>query len=211
MRTFILILLLKTTLLAQKNQSIDLVYGYKTFLNDFNNQLNTINNFSFNDPVSTIGFTLPNGLYLNTAFLNKIYLELDIKLSYNQIIPKIIRIQDTINCSLNGFYATSNFGVDIFRKKKKFHLIAIIGLDVGRLKIYNNDFINQTNPFIAPKIGLQPKLKFSKVLLTMSLEYSQDLSNFSWTKKGSHNDVITLNKLNQSGIVTTIGVGYCFN
>jgi hypothetical protein len=211
MRTFLLILLLNTTLLAQKNQSIDLVLGYKTFSNGFNDQLNTINNFSFNDPVSTIGLTLPNGLYLNTAFLNKIWLELDIKLSYNQIIPKTIRVQDTINCSLNGFYATSNFGVDLFRKKKTFHLIVFLGLDAGRIKISNKDFINQTNPFVSPKIGIQPKIKFSKLLITMSLEYSQDLSNYSWTKKGSSSDNITLNKFNQSGIVTSIGLGYCFN
>jgi len=210
-RTLIIILLLNTTLLAQNNSSVDVFYGYKTFLSSFNDQLNTVNKFNFNSPVSTIGLALPNGMYLNTQFLSKVYLELDMKLSYNQIIPKTIHIQDSLPCSLNGFFASAAFGVDIFRKSKRFDLMVFLGFDVGGIKIYNKDFINQTNPFFSPKMGLQPKIKLSKLLVTLSLEYGQDVSNYSWKKKNSQNDNISLKNFNQSGFVTSLGLGYTFN
>jgi len=202
----ITLLLLTNRGKAQKRntESFDILYGAKLFNNNFYNQFNTINNYSYNSPVQMIGIGYSGGF----AFTRSSWLDFDGHLSYAQIVPHQLTINDSIKCNINGFvFSASLFGWDFFPKSKYFHLLFSGGFNTGRLRLGGNEWVRQKNPFFSPKLSLQPKIVIGKIILSVRADYEWDISSKNWRRTVfATKDKINLDSFKMDG--TT--VFFCF-
>ena len=133
-------------------------------------------------------------------------------LYYSQIIPQTILINNTNKCNVTGFNVGASFGRDLFGKTEKFDLMINFGFNSGRLRLYENELTRQKNPFFAPKIGLQPRVKMGKLVISLTIEYDYDISKSTWRKTFfANSNKINIDKLKQTGLTTFIGIGYALN
>jgi hypothetical protein len=205
--TFLFIVLYTFTLTAQKKHdaisSFDLYYGYRPQLHNFYNQLNTINDFNLGKPLQMIGIG-SSGEYvynMNGHFYGH--------LIYNQIIPQKLIVQDTLKGKITGFIFSFAYGGAITTKSEKFVLYYYLGLNTGRLRLYGANELNQKNPFLSPKIGIQPKIKLGNIALTFILDYEYDISSPNWRRTlFSSGNKVNLASLKQTGITGQFGIGY---
>jgi hypothetical protein len=208
MRTFILLIFLSSRcLVAQNNRdeisSLDLYYGWKPQFQNFHNQLNTFESLDFSKPLQIIGVGA-SGQFVSTRdghFLGHII--------YNQIVPQTISVQDTLESRISGFAFSFAYGRAFTTPSEKFALYYFVGFNTGRLRLFGNETLKQKNPFFSPKIGIQPKVKFGRISLTMIFAYEYDLSQPTWRRTAFSNDTkATLQPLKQTGVTGQLGVGY---
>ena len=154
--------------------SIEICYGYKTLNQNFQNNFNTTSNFKFKNPLQTIGVIYSSLLNVSraTVFYGAFY--------YNQIIPQAILINGANKCNVTGFIFGASFGRDLFDKSEKFDLTLTGGFNTGRLRLYGDELMRQKNPFFAPKIALQPKIRIKKIAISLTIEYDYDISKSTW-------------------------------
>jgi len=183
--------------------SIEICYGYKTLNQNFQNNFNTTNNFKFKNPLQTIGVIYSSLLNVSrgAVFHGTCY--------YNQIIPQAVLINGINKCNVTGFIFGASFGRDLFSKSEKFDLILSGGFNTGRLRFYGDELARQKNPFFAPKIAVQPKIRIKKIAISLTIEYDYDISKSTWQRTYfSNSNKIIIDKLHQTGLTTFIGVGY---
>jgi hypothetical protein len=181
--------------------SYDVYYGHRSYFQNFYNQLNTTKNIQFNKPIQTIGFGTSGRIIddKNGNFYGH--------LIFNQVIPQSIIINNNINCKITGFVFSAAFGGG--PTYKKFSTYFYFGFNTGRLRMYGNELVRQKNAFFSPKIGLQPKIKFGKLALSLIFEYEYDVTNPNWKRTDfSNNNKINLTSFRQTGITAQLGVGY---
>ena len=202
--TFILGLLICFGMNAQSDSSsttstIDLMYGYRIFNSNFYNQLNTNTHFDGKLPVQLIGVGISDNYKVGS------HLDCYGHISYSQVIPQIIQLPG-INCKLTGFVLGLDYGLSI--GSKAFKVLLGTGFNTGRLKIYENNQVDEKNPFFSPKICIQPKLAIWKIVLSVRGEYEFDVSKSGWRKTffSSNNQVILAN-LRQSCYTVLFSIG----
>jgi hypothetical protein len=182
---------------------VDVFYGYRTYSQTFYDQLNTVSNFSTNKPLQIIGLGGGGAVAINrdwNGYGHSIY---------NHILPQTIFIQDTLKGKITGFSFGFALGGAFETKKQNAALGYYAGFNTGRLKIIDNNYAEQKNPFFSPKVGIHPKIKIWKFALSLILEYEYDLSKTSWRQTSKANDNQTkINSLRQSGLIGQIGLGY---
>ncbi len=186
--------------------SADVFYGYRLYSQSFYDQLNTVNKIRFDKPLQTTGVGL-SGYFSSTAKMGW-----HGHLIYNQVIPQIIYIQDTIKGKITGFTFGAAFGRALKTKNESFALLYCLGFNTGRLRMFDNQFLRQRNSFFSPKISIQPKIKIGKLALSFLIEYEYDISNPLWKKTLSASDNQTqISNLRQSCITGQVGLGYILN
>ncbi len=201
----------KTKPFSWKYSTYDIFYGQKVFLsNHFYQQLNSIDNFNVNQPLKLAGV----GCNLVTDFAGSEYSdgsELQFNVTYSQVIPQDIIIRDSIKSKITGgLFGMGIFTYEVFLNKKSADVLFTIGFNAGRLKIYDNTCLNAINPYFAPKLIIQPRLKLGKIVASLRFEYEYDVTNSDWkTYKGVI--IPELQSINQTGITCFFGLGYAIN
>jgi hypothetical protein len=208
---FLFFILLTTSLFGQKKEpkylSLDVMYGQK-ILNEssFNGQLNSFNKPEFGGSISYIGIGISTSILVARG---KIFDHFG-NIYYTQIIPQDIKINDTIKSKITGFnFGFTYFGFDIFPKQKIFNTYVTLGINTGRLRLYQNSLTEEKNPYFSPKIRLQPTLSLGLIRLSLHIEYEYDISKKNWRKTNfSKSDNINLNKTSNSGLNVLASIGY---
>lgn len=204
---FILIFIVTApSLFGQKHRtshSSDIEFASKLYRNDFFNSLNTIDSYNINSPVHLIGISRSGKMLLSRGE------DFDGHFSYCQILPKRIRINDTIQPIIKGFIFGFGYGRDLFRGSKSIDMIASIGFNTGRIKLSDKESINQVNPYFAPKISLQPRLNFNKISISFRVEYEYDISRSNWLNRSNQSTQYRdVNNFNQTSLICFASIGY---
>ena len=183
--------------------SIEINAGYRLTQNGFYNQINSFSSFNSNHPLFTFGIGIGDHYALGLRHAFRIVL-------FNQILPQNIVLNDSINSSIRGFIVSAGAGLSLFfRHSKHFDLHIGIGVNAGRIKIYEKDYINKVIPIVAPKLILKPTFYFSRFYASLNLEYDYDFINSKWKNIGvnKYNDV-TVNSFNYTSLTTSIDFGF---
>lgn len=133
-------------------------------------------------------------------------------ISFNQILPQKVNINDTLISNLTGYNSDFLMGIDIFNKTKNIDLALLLGFEFGRLRLYDNPLLRKKNGYFAPKIELQPKVKLKRLVIGGSFGYGYDISNPNWKNTWfSKNKNYSLDKLRQSGFSYQFFIGWSFS
>ena len=93
--------------------------------------------------------------------------------------------------------------------KKYFGIFISEGIQVGRLKLVNDQKQKMKNMIIAPYVGLVTRLSISKFSLFAIAQYDYDISSKMWKKQWFHKGQdIHIPGIRQSGLTLSAGVGY---
>lgn len=183
--------------------AIEVTTGYRLIQNDFYGQLNSLSSFNTGRPMLLVGIAISDHFDLGAGSAFR-------KISFNQILPQNIIINDTVNTEIRGFTFGIGAGKKLFRKSKKFHLYLGLGANAGRIKLYKKNYINKLIPIITPKLILKPTFFFSRFYIDLNIEYDYDFINSNWKNIGENKyNNISLRKINYTSLTTTIGIG-CF-
>ena len=129
--------------------------------------------------------------------------------SYVQIIPKKILINDSLDATLGGIYCSGMRGFDLLNKNYDLDLVIFLGLEFGRLRLYGNSLLRKKNGYFAPKIEIQPKIKLKRLVIGGAIGYGYDISNSNWKDTWFSKDKsYSLNKLRQSGFSWQVFLGW---
>ena len=132
-----------------------------------------------------------------------------ISLIFNQVLPPIKKINDTLNTNLIGYYISYLDGVNIIKNSSNIDLVISLGFEFGRLRLYGNPLLRKKNSFFAPKIEIQPKIKIKRFVIGGFLGYGYDISNPNWKNTWFSKDKsYSLDKLSQSGYSWQVFLGW---
>lgn len=187
--------------------SVDLIYGTFFCNQNFNNQINTLNQFELFKPIQTIGLSL-TATYVRGGKHN-----FGIHLSYVQIIPQKINITDSLTGTINGFNFSYNIvGIDITPKSKFSSIVIGCGFNTGRLRITSDSYRAQKNPFFAPALFFNPRFFIGHIAIGLRAEYQFDISKKGWRSVNISNKLNTFSpsNLKQSGLLTHFTIGWKF-
>lgn len=185
---------------------VSVLYGTKLLQNQyFNGQLNSYNNFKINNSISFIGLCL--SMRLTNATRGHAY---EPHIYYSQVLPAKININDSIKANLKGFQCGAGLlGFDLLRKQKNFSLSIMLGFNTGRVKLYGDKSILQTNTFFSPKLSVKPMVYFWRLSLGALIDYEYDISKGAWkSSRNEGSEQLQLDKLSQTGITAQLNLGY---
>lgn len=185
--------------------SVDVIYGHYLLKNSFNSNFNSQNDFSFSNPIQTLGVSLSG------AYTREHRHDYAIHFSYSQVIPQQILVNDSIKSKINGFVLGVNmFGIDLLPKSKIANCIVSLGFNTGRFRISGNEFKQQKNPFFSPTLSIQPKIRIGPIVLSVRGDYGFDISKSNWRSVNftSKNIGINLNPLKQTGGIIYFSIGW---
>lgn len=136
-----------------------------------------------------------------------------------QFIPSSFSVNDSISGTLSGSSFNFAFGYDVFGKSDFFDLLFSGGINLGRMKLIQNnlDFLrNSTNTlhlknmFISPKAQVMMKFSFKTVNLTFCADYLYDVSGSDWKEKllARHKPAsAAVTAFNQTGLSFSVCLG----
>lgn len=185
--------------------TLNVYYGYKTYIHDFQHRFNTTANFKYGLPVQLIGIGESGYFAVNRN--SNVYGHC----IYSQVLPQTLHVNDSIKCRVTGFVFSAAYGAAFTGSKKHAMLICYIGFNTGRLRFYGDEQVRQKNPFFSPKIGLQPKLQIGRLDITLIAEAEYDVSKPGWRRLNVANaDKVSIGRFKQSGYTMLAGIGYRF-
>ncbi len=205
----ILFLLITQLFHAQDNEhQIDSVYFYKHYIQKEMKYISSttlkvsIQNMNTNYQTSSLGIKTSGAQGVNR------FLCFYGALSFSQVIPQIITVNDSLKVKLTGANFSTLAGGDLFNKKENIDLALLIGFEVGRLRMYGNSLLRKKNGYFAPKIETLFKVQIKRFVLGACLAYKYDISNPNWkntwfSKQKSYH----LDKVRQNGISMSIIAG----
>jgi hypothetical protein len=193
--------------------TLDLTYGNTVFQKDFMGQLNTVHQYKHGRPLQYIGLG-----FSGTETNDKVTLSGNFIMA--QYLPQLFRVNDSITGNISGSFFGLTAGIDCFPKVKAFDFIFSGGLNLGRMKLvqqdkrffeYRGNTLHRKNMLICPKIGAMTKIYLGKFCITLNAEYMYDLSGPRWKEKllsvGKPHSV-PVGGFNQSGFSFSIGLGW---
>ena len=186
--------------------SFDFMYGQKLLSHKtFNGAFNDLKQLKLNWPVSYVGI----GITGHFITLRGEQGDHDGNLYYAQILPQVIRLNDTLNANISGFnFGFTVEGIDLFSKSRVFDAIICFGANTGRYKLSNAIYSTQKNPYFSPKIALLPRFVIGKIILLFNIAYETDISSKNWrptyfSKLPKNN----LEKTSVTGLTIMAGIG----
>ncbi|MBA3972168.1 MAG: hypothetical protein H0X46_08495, partial [Bacteroidetes bacterium] len=149
----------------------EVYYGYKIFVDDFQNKFNTIERFKLDEPLQLVGIGIAGPTTINR--LPRTYY---MHLLYNHVLPHAIQLNDSLPCKITGGIFSLAWGKYLITKSGNFYANFYIGFNTGRIRFYGNEPARQKNPFFSPKVGIQPKLYAGKLSIGIIMEAEYDVS-----------------------------------
>lgn len=187
--------------------SIDLLYGTLFCQENFNSQINTLHSFEALKPIQTIGASLTAAYVRGGTHIYGFHI------SYVQIIPQKIAINDSFNGAINGFNLSCNLlSIDLTPKSQCSSIMIGYGFNTGRLRITSDSYRSQKNPFFAPALFFNPRFFLGHIAVGLRAEYQFDISKKGWRSVNISNKVNTFSpsSLKQSGLLTHFTIGWKF-
>lgn len=187
--------------------SFDVIYGQKNFQNEvLGNAVNSLDQFSVGQPISSIGIGLTGILVVNRKrrFPTSVH--------FNHLIPQKIALNDSIAGRVSGF----NVGIpltgwDVFSKKRWIDLILGAGFKTGRIRLFGDSRLEQINAYFAPCITIAPRFNFGKISLQFRAEYELDITRSRWRNVWfSNSPKADLGPMKSTGLSTSVSVGWVF-
>ena len=132
---------------------------------------------------------------------------------YSHIIPSKVVVHDSIYGKVTGWnFGMTAVGRDLFFFSKRMDLVLSLGINAGQVRLYGNDLIKQKNPYFAPSIALEPKIRIGRITLVGLIEYSYDLGSSRWRETwfGPSADY-PISRFVYTGYNFMLGIGYCPN
>ncbi len=166
--------------------TFDIVYGNNIYQRNFGGQLNTIDQYRFGRPIQYMGISCSGMVKTDRGH------DLSGNLSWAKYLPQVFQINDSVNGKLTGFTIGLTAGKDLFPKAKAFDFILSGGLNLGKMKLiqeqfhyleYKNNSLHLKNMLICPKISLMTKVYLGKFCISLNAEYMYDISSTSWKEK----------------------------
>ncbi len=130
---------------------------------------------------------------------------------YSHIIPSKVVVHDSIYGKVTGWnFGMTAVGRDLFFFSKRMDLVLSLGINAGQVRLYGNDLIKQKNPYFAPSIALEPKIRIGRITLVGLIEYAYDLGSSRWRETwfGPSADY-PISRFVYSGYNIMLGIGYC--
>ena len=183
--------------------SLDIQYGYKTLTQRNSFSLSNFHNFNYAQPLQQISIGQTG------------YGEENEELRYYQYISLFLPQNaslDTLHCKVMGLNYGLAFGRDLFEQRKNVDLLVCFGYNVGYIKTYQNQLLNQYNFFFSPKVVLSPRVCIRKLVLSLRAEYEYDITDPHWKKSffaGSTKAKMPV--VWATGLTTLFSVGYKLN
>jgi hypothetical protein len=210
--------LLASTANAQRTTA-EVVYGNHLFDQSFvraDNQsfgtVNTMDAFESGKPIQSLGVGLSGMFRVNQTW----------KFSGHflgaKFLPQAFPVNDCVSGKISGCLYAGTIGYDLFPKKKMIDVIFSGGLNLGRTKLAQSNFLEKPgnvlhvkNMFISPKASFMVKLYLGKFCLSANAEYAYDISGSDWKEK-----LLARNKpasvpvpgFNQTSFNFSAGIGY---
>jgi len=184
--------------------SFDIIYQNYLYQHSFNEQFNTLRDFNFGNPIQTVGFCVTS-----TFLLNKKY-RYPGHMSYSQIIPQKVNVNDTLSGFIKGFnFSCVLWGLDLTPNSIVSNIGLSVGFNTGRIKISSRDYRTQKNPFFAPSIVFNPRFFIGRLVLAMRAEYQLDISKNGWRSVtvGVNEKTFEAQPFDQSGLILSFLVG----
>ena len=192
---------------CQIDGSLDLIYGNRSFKNNFYNRTNTLDNYKFGAPVQIAGIGYSgrievDGRYGEGYIYGHWY--------YTQVVPQKVTINDSVKCNLNGYMVSfSILGLGMFKSSSVFHLMLSSGFNTGRLRLHGNEWARQKNPFFSPSLTLQPRFLIGRMVLSLIAEYEFDISSPNWRRTYfATKNKIDLQKFRDTGATVYLCLGF---
>jgi hypothetical protein len=151
------------------------------------------------------------GLQISTFEPSEGQFRLGNMVSYSQIIPQEVMINDTLNGTINGF----NFGMTMLQynltPKAKWSIIAVgFGFNTGRMRMKNKEYRSQKNPYWAPALFFNPQFLIKRFAIGLSASYQFDVSRRGWRTLNISNKELDfeLNEFRQTGLMANVSIGW---
>lgn len=213
---------------SQENDSLDVEYDYnnRSFISGwvsdnssikvhYGNAYCDLSNLNSNFK-NQYGSTLDDELFLLGFSFEEMFMTgregyFDGHLTYQFILPKSYDFSDTINYKLLGFQLGMDYGKDLFPECQPFDLLIGIGFNTGRLRLLQKDirienkYLTYANPFLSPKIRIEPKIVIKRIVFSIKLEYMYDISNPNWNVKDSRLSTIGTSKSTGYSVQLSLG------
>jgi len=166
--------------------TFDIVYGNNLYQRNFGSQLNTINQYRFGRPIQYMGISCSGMVKTDRGH------DLSGNFIWAKHLPQVFQINDSVNGKLTGFTIGLTAGKDLFPKAKAFDFILSGGLNLGKMKLiqeqfhyleYTNNNLHLKNMLICPKVSLMTKVYLGKYCISLNAEYMYDISSTSWNEK----------------------------
>lgn len=183
--------------------AIEIQASYRLTQQNFYNQLNSLSHFSFNRPLQLVGIGITDHCNIGPGQAFR-------KIIFNAILPQNILLQDTVHATVKGFIVSLCAGPNLFRKSKYNDLFIGLGVNVGRIRLYNHGQLDRYSLLITPKVIIKPTFFFKQFYVDLTFEYDYDFNHPGWKNKGTNtlND-LSIKNFNHSSLTTTLGIG-CF-
>jgi hypothetical protein len=188
-----------------QQSSVDLLYGNMLYQKDFLGQLNTLDNYKQSRPMQYLGIGTSGGFRVNRKW------EFSGNMFAAQYLPQRFHANDSVTGKISGSLFGVTVGYDVFRKAKAIDLIFGGGLNLGRLKLVQNDYLHWKNMLITPKLSVIAKVYIGKFSLFAGAEYGYDISGSDWKEKrlaSKRHASVPVPAFNQSGF--NLSVGLCW-
>ncbi len=189
---------------ADNITSISLTYGQHAYLTDFGNNFNSLDEYEAFQPVQSVGFLI------NVFEPGEGKYRLGNLISYSQIVPQDIRINDTLNGKINGF----NFGLSLIQvnltPNVKWSFIGLgFGFNTGRMRITSEAYRSRKNPFWAPAIFFNPQFHINRFVIGIKTSYQFDITRRRWQplKFSNKSQDFDLNEFRQTGFNANVCIG----
>lgn len=187
------------------HDALDALYGVKALSHrTLNGKLNSFDNFKFGKPLQQLGIGMSGPWAIGRMYSSGAYF------SFSLFVPQHLQVNDSIPGLISGF----NFGwsltvYDFLERTQRWNLFVLAGFNTGGIRLSGNGYINQKNPYFAPKLVLNPRVALGRFSLSLIAEYDVDISNKNWKSKWtSRHEKIPLSKTSISGLTLLAGAEY---
>lgn len=190
--------------------SYDVQYSQRILSQSYLNEgLNSFGNVNFGTALSYIGLSATGGFKVSDGGFSRVK-HVSGQISFSQVIPQKILINDSINGKITGFnFGFSLYGINVFPKIKHFDLLVDFGFNAGRLRLYGNSLIKQKNPYISPALSITPRVRFNKIFVHIRATYDYDISRAKWRPiRFSPEEKVSIENLKTTGLTFFAGIGY---
>lgn len=169
-------------------------------------QFNNTDKFSWNQPIQTFGINVgARGAF--SAWSNA-----RPQISFSAIRRQELFLSDTTRAQIAGFcLGLSPIVLDwpFLRRKNAGVYFAILSFNTGKVELTAEDFVKK-NTFFSPRLGVQPWIKFYRMLFIISVNYEWDISNPKWHQQAGSNLPLRPNHQGFTGVSVSAALHYIF-
>lgn len=183
---------------AFSQAGINLHYGFRVPEIPYQNSLQSLDRFKFNQELMSVGVGFCEPIHKVTQQRWCIYSSFD--KFFNTPV-----LLDSLNAKITGFNIGYLFEYHIL-KHRFFHPLVGLGFNTGRTKI-NIKNQHYTNPYFCPKISFRPCFGTNVFSVFIQFSYDIDVSHLSWKSKNAYQEpLLNIPRFKQNAYSFSLGI-----